>query len=223
MGARVIELDCFMKNNKTNDTTPVVTHGSENKKGDLFLTNPISFEDCIKTIADFGFNTSDPLIVCLELNTNRNVQTHQKMVDIIRKYLGNKLLGPEFKLNRGTGNNRKYINDTPIGVLLGKVIFLCGGGFTDNLRQIIDGTFNENKFGNTADTNTEIIKKAVPSGVIQRIYPAGHLFSHLSYNFDPEPFWKAGCQIIALNFNKVDKHLLKNFEKFIDYSFVPKN
>lgn len=219
MGARVIELDCFMKDNTENDTTPIVTHGSENsKKGDLFLTNPITFEECIKTIANYGFTTSDPLIICLELNTNKNNETHQKMIDIIKKYLGDKLLTSEFKLNRG--KNRRYINDTPMRELLGKAIFLCGGGYTDNITEIIDGSFKEDRFGNASNNKTDI---TVPNGVIQRIYPAGNFFSHLSYNFDPEPFWNAGCQIVALNFNKVDKDLRKNFEKFLDYSFVPKN
>lgn len=220
MGARVIELDCFMRNNKTNDFEPVITHGRERPEGDIFLTNYLTFEDAMKTISEYGFNTSDPLIICLELNTNKNEFAHQRMIDIIRKYIGNKLLSSEYKLSRGS--IRKYVNDTPIRELLGKVIFLCGGGYTDNISEIIDGSFKEDKFGNISDTNTEVIKTGVPSGVIERVYPSGNVFSHLSYNYDPEPFWKAGCQIVALNFNKVDKNLIKNFEKFRDYSFVKK-
>jgi hypothetical protein len=221
MGARVIELDCFMKDNTENDTTPVVTHGRTNPKGDLFVTNPILFEDCIKIIAEYGFNTTDPLIICLQIETNQNVEANQKMIDIIKKYIGDKLLPSEYKFPRGP--NRKYINDTPMRDLLGKVIFLCGTGYTDNIAEIMDGVYTEAKFGNSSDSNKEIIQKGVPNDVIQRIYGSGNVFSHLSYNFDPEPFWKAGCQIVALNFNKVDKHLRKNFDKFSDYSFVPKN
>lgn len=221
MGARVIELDCFMADNANNDTEPVVTHGKEDPENDIFLTNPISFEDCIKTIAQYGFLTSDPLIICLELNTNKNITTHQKMVDIIKKYLENRLLSPEYKLIKG--KNRKYFNDASMRELLGKVIFLTGGGFTNNIAEVLDGSFKEDRFGNLPDTDIEQIKNGVAPGVIERIYPSGNLFSHLSYNYDPEPFWKLGCQIVALNFNKVDKNLIKNAEKFKDYSFIPKN
>lgn len=221
MGARVIELDCFMRNNKTNDIEPVVTHGKEGgNNSDIFVTNYILFEDCIKLISEHAFNTSDPLILTLELNTNRNEKTHQRMIDIIKQYLGNRLLTPEFKMN---SNNRRYFNDVPIRNLLNKVIILTGGGITENIREILDGSFTENLFGNTSNRNNNIIKQNISNRVIQRIYPAGDLFGHFSYNFDPEPFWNVGCQMVALNFNKVDRNLLKNYEKFRDYSFVKKN
>lgn len=221
MGARVIELDCFMRNNKTNDYEPVVTHGKEGgKKSDLFVTNYLLFEDCIKLIAEHAFITSDPLILTFELNTNKNTETHQRMITIIKQYLGDRLLPAEFKMN---STNRRYFNDLPMRDLLNKVIIITGGGFTDNIKEILDGTFREDKLGNTSNKNIDILKKPISDGVIQRIYPAGDLFGHFSYNFDPEPFWNVGCQMVALNFNKVDRNLMKNYEKFRDYSFVKKN
>ena len=58
-----------------NKTTfkPVVAHGKERgkKKMDILVTSAIDFEETIKVIADNAFKqTSDPLFICMEINTN---------------------------------------------------------------------------------------------------------------------------------------------------------
>jgi hypothetical protein len=221
MGARVIELDCFAKNNNgttQDDMMPVVAHGMERQQGDIFSTSYIPFEDCINTIAEYGLLTSDPLIVCLELNTNNLIPTQKIMKEKILKVFGDKLLDKSYKLSNKT--NRKYFSKEQIGNLLNKVIFISGGGYTSELMDILDGSFNESDILSNSDNLNKLLNQPNKSGVIQRIYPAGDLYGHLSYNFDPIPFWNNGYQMIALNFEVVDNNLMKNIAIFKNHSFI---
>ncbi len=222
MGARVIELDCFAKNNigKTEDDfIPIVAHGLERKSGDIFSTSTILFEDCIDQIVKYGFLTSDPLIICLELNTNNMLSTQKIMKNIIKSKLGEKLLNFDYKI--GNKKNRKYFINEPIKNLLNKVIFISGSGYTEELTDIIDGTFDELNILTNNSSNLIIDENNVNKlNQINRIYPHGDLSGHLSYNYDPVYFWKNKCQMVALNFQVLDDNLLKNVAMFKSYSFV---
>ncbi len=221
MGARVIELDCFAKNNtgkNSEDLEPIVAHGLQRQSGDIFTTSKISFEECIDVIATYGFLTSDPLIICLELNTNNLIPTQKRMSQIIKLKLGDKLLSGEYKISNN--KNRKYFSDEPIKNLLNKVIFISGGGYTNELSDIIDGVFDEPILSNSDNLNTKLINEPNKNGVIQRVYPAGNVSGHLSYNYDPSVFWKNKYQMVALNFQVVDDNLMKNVAMFKNASFV---
>jgi len=195
MGARVIELDCYAKNNTGN--------------------NP---EDCIDIIAKYGFLTSDPLIVCLELNTNKLLLTQKRMKEIILQKIGNKLLDKSYKISNKT--DRKIFTNQPIGNLLNKVIFICGGGYTEELVDIIDGSFNENQYFSNTENLNPLLENLNNTRIVQRIYPAGNISGHLSYNYDPTKFWKNKYQMVALNFQVVDDNLMKNVAMFKSHSFV---
>ena len=217
MGARVIELDCYAKNSagtSDDDMTPIIVHGIESSKGDTHTTTTLLFEDCIDKIVEYGFLTSDPLIICLELNTNSLVATQKKMKEIIIKKLGNKLLDPIYKLN---SMNRKYYTMEPIKNLLNKVIFISGGGYTNELTGIIDGVFGESFLGN--DESSDNISMNKP-GKMTRIYPAGNLYGHLSQNFDPTPYWTNRYQMVAMNVQTIDANMMKNVYMFKNNSFV---
>ncbi len=221
MGARVIELDCFAKNNTGNtsdDLEPVVAHGIEREKGDIFTTSYIKFEDCIDILSTFGTLNSDPLIINLELNTNNLIPTQKRMKEIIISKFGNKLLSKEFKISNG--KNKKSFVDEPIKNLLNKVIIISGGGYTDELKDIIDETFYDNKLKNGDNSDMELVNNKNKPGVIQRIYPAGDIYGHLSFNYDPVVFWKNKYQMVALNFQLVDDNLMKNVAMFKNSSFV---
>jgi hypothetical protein len=221
MGARVIELDCFAKNNNgttQDDMMPVVAHGVERKQGDIFTTSYIPFEECIDVISKYGFLTSDPLIVCLELNTNQLLSTQKIMKEIILSKLGNKLLDKSYKISNL--NNRKYFTKESIGNLLNKVIFISGGGYTSELMDILDGSFGESEYWSNTDNIDERLKQPNRPGIVQRIYPVGNLSGHLSYNYDPIPFWKNRYQMVALNFQLVDDNLMKNIAMFKTNSYV---
>jgi hypothetical protein len=222
MGARVIELDCFAKKNtgtSKDDLEPVVAHGVERKSGDIFTTSYTTFEKCIDIIATFGTLNSDPLIINLELNTNYLLETQKRMKQIIINKLGDKLLSKEYKISTNK-ENRKLFMDEPMKNLLNKIIIISGGGYTDELKDIIDYTFYTDKLKNTDNIDQEAIQKENKSGIIQRIYPAGNIAGHLSKNFDPIIFWKNKCQMVALNFQVVDDNLMKNIAMFKNSSFI---
>jgi hypothetical protein len=187
MGARVIELDCYAKNNTgttDDDMTPVVAHGVERSQGDIFTTSYITFDDAIKTISEFGLLTSDPLIICLELNTNNLIPVQKRMREIIFKYFGNNLLSPEYKYSYN-GPDKKTFTNQPIGTLLNKVIFICGGGATEELNGIIDGVLHDSSIMGNAPHSADGLKNMNRPGILHRVYPDGNLSGHLSLNYDP--------------------------------------
>lgn len=225
MGARVIELDCYAKNNigdvnNPDDMTPIVAHGvPRGKERDILTTSYVTFEECIDTIATYGFLTSDPLIVCLEVNTNRLEPVQKKMREIVQTKLKDHLLGPEYKYSENMPPNRKSAVNEPIRNLLNKVIFIAQYGLTDELMPIIDLNFKESNLENMSHTSQRIDSPNNP-GTLGRVYPDGNIYGHLSYNFDPVKAWKNKFQIVALNFQVVDDNLMKNFALFKNNSFV---
>jgi hypothetical protein len=221
MGARVIELDCFAKKNtgkKSKDLEPVVAHGIPRSSGDIFTTSKISFEECIDVIATYGFLTSDPLIICLELNTNNLIPTQKRIKEIIELKLGDKLLSPDYKISNKI--NRKYFTNEPIKNLLNKVIIIGEKNITSELTDLIDGTFEEDNLFNSNHLDKKLIGKINSPGIIQRVYPYGNISGHLSYNYDPSIYWKNKNQMVALNFQSVDNNLMKNIAMFKNASFV---
>ena len=206
LGARVIELDVYAKNNiglTDDDYTPVVAHGMEYKYGDIFTTSFITFEECIKTIAEFAQTTSDPIWITLELNTNKLVKTQIKMREILLKYFENKII-----------NSTTKLNNIPIKNVLNKIILTCGNGITPPLEDIV------NPYLKNTDHKDSNLKNNNSTGIIHRIYPAGDIQGHFSYNFDPKPLWKNRYQLVALNFQKLDDNLNKNLIMFNKCSFV---
>ena len=222
MGARVIELDCYAKKNTgttDDDMTPVVAHGVERTEGDIFTTSYITFEDCIDTIAKFGLLTSDPIIICLELNTNRLEPVQKKMKEIIKEKLGGNLLSPEFKHTYSGPNKKAYTNE-PIKNLLNKVIFISGGGATKELDDILDGNLGDSSMLGNTDHNNPNLKNMNRPGIMFRVYPDGNVSGHLSYNYDPTEYWKNRYQMVALNFQVLDSNMMKNVAMFKRNSFV---
>lgn len=211
LGARVIELDVYAKNNiglRDDDYTPVVAHGKEYKYGDIFTTSFITFEESIKTIAEFTQTTSDPIWITLELNTNNLIKTQIKMRGILLKYFGNKII-----------NSTTMLSNIPIKNLLNKIILTSGDGLVSPLKDIVISYINYPYLKNTDHKDTNL-KNKNSTGIIHRVYPAGDIQGHFSYNFDPEPLWKNRYQLIALNFQKLDDNLNKNLIMFNKCSFV---
>jgi len=216
IGCRVIELDIYMRNYKKNDYEPVVVHGQESNKQDLFTTTQILFSDCIDTIIKYGFNTSDPLIILLELNIHKNIKCQQRMVEIIKTKLNNKLLSSKFKLK----NKIKNFIDEPLVNLLNKIIFIAEYGINRPLLEILDGSFLSSRINNNS-SNVQNLQ--IKKNTVQRIYPAPSFTSIFSYNINPINFWKKGVNFVAANIQKVDNNLLKHIIFFKKYSFIHKS
>ncbi len=218
MGARVIELDVFTKNNIGNlqeDLNPVVVHGIKLDSGDVFTTSQLDLKECVQTISKFAQTTSDPIWIDIELNTN-NVSTKKQIKQILTQEFAGKLLGSEFKVFNG----KKHFSQEPIGSLLNKIILTTSKKLVlpeDNeLANIFDSYAGDKYYSNnSADDkiNKEINK-------IHRVYPAGNFLGHLSFNYDPEPFWNKHIQLVALNFQTNDCYMGKNLFMFKTCSFV---
>jgi hypothetical protein len=198
MGARCIELDIHDK-----DNMPVVAHGLPN----FLTTTYLSFEDCIDVIKDYGFLTSDPLILFLEVVTNNN-EVLKKVNNIIKTKLGNKLLGSEYKLNK----EKKFINE-PIKNLLNKIIIVNSTNVYNNLEDILDDD-------TSLVRNHDSVSKNKYENNMQRIFSAIHVCIQFSCNYDPIVHWKNRANFVSLNFQTFDDALYTNYIMFKDYSFV---
>ena len=219
MGARVIELDVFPKNNvgkSYGDFEPVVAHGLELDSGNIFTTSYVYFSDCVKAISKFSITTSDPIWIDIELNTNLNPITQKRIREIILENFSKKLLSSKYKI----ANKIKHFSQEPIVNLLNKIIITTSkdtNSITDNLLDIFDGYARDGFYLNSSADLSQINKTKYQ---IQRIYPPGDIRGHFSLNYDPTIFWKNFVQLVALNFQNPDKYLNKNIKMFKNSSFI---
>ena len=148
------------------------------------------------------------------------------MREILLKYFGNKII-----------NSTTMLSNIPIKNLLNKIILTSGDGLVSSsgvnskngitsgdglvapLEDIIISYINYSYLKNTDHKDTNL-KNKNSLGIIHRVYPAGDIQGHFSYNFDPEPLWKNRYQLVALNFQKLDDNLNKNLIMFNKCSFV---
>lgn len=199
MGARCIELDIHEKNNM-----PVVAHG----KIGILTTSYLSLEDCLDIINKYGFLTSDPLVLFIEVCvTNKGVL--KKISNIIKSKFCNRLLSNEYKINNK--NNKKFI-DEPIKNLLNKIIIVNSTSINTNLEDILDDNVYQIINNNS---NTLITTKKM-----QRIYSAPSICLQFSCNYDPIVHWKNKANFVSLNFQTLDDALIKNYTMFKKYNYV---
>jgi hypothetical protein len=199
MGARCIELDIHEKNNM-----PVVAHG----KYGILTTSYLSLEDCLDVINKYGFLTSDPLVLFIEVCvTNKSVL--KKISKIIKSKFGNRLLNNEYKINKK--NNKKFI-DEPIKNLLNKIIIVNSTSINTNLEDILDDNVCQIKNNNS---NT-----LITTNKMQRIYSAPSICLQFSCNYDPIVHWKNKANFVSLNFQTLDDALIKNYTMFKKYNYV---
>ena len=125
LGARYIEFEIFNKEIK-NDTIPIVSSGYA--KGNIKLTlNYIELKDCLDLVSQMAFseshinNYNDPFFIFFNLKVNGNMNTLNKIADIIKEKLGNRLL-PKKYLNTNMGN-------ASLCELKKKVVIFTSGGW----------------------------------------------------------------------------------------------
>ena len=132
-GARYIELEVMNKEVK-NYTEPIVCSGIE--KGNIVTSlNYLMFNDCIRTIASYAFsekalaNFNDPLFLYLNLKTGTNVNTNDRIHDIIVENLRKHLLSSDY--------NHVNISKLTLCELRRKVVILtnktCPGSRLDSI------------------------------------------------------------------------------------------
>lgn len=209
-GARCIELDISSILNY-----PVVAHGERT----FITTSYVKFETILDTIVQYGFNTSDPLFLSLEIFNNSNAKVMFEIKDSLIKKFGSKL----FKYNNikqfgYIHANKINLADVPIKQLLNKIIIITQPN--PILDEINDNTHYSNFINiDNEDPSLKNDPTTPPPNRLSRIYLRGGFKSYLSLNFDPMKFWKNKHNMICLNFQMNDKSLYNNFIFFKDYSF----
>ena len=216
-GCRYIDID-VMNSTFGNRAKPVVCNG--NPVGNWHYTTALAFEDVIRFIMTFAFNgqvvnKDDPLILNINFNTWYNKDTINKCAEIITEQCRNKLLDMKYAYSgRRSGNN---IQTTPIQLLLGKLIISTtsdvGGTKMEELVNIYHSKQNANIYKLTATA-----LPALKDDLLYRLEPldCGRLKSN--YPFTRQ--FKRGCQIICMNYTRVDKHMLQYTEIFKNSAFV---
>ena len=205
MGARCIELDVHLLNNELK-----VTHGNKY----IFTVTTLDLDKCFDIINEYGFNTSDPLILYLEMYIDDNANK-EKLKKLIYDKFKNRLLDPSYKMNAA---NRKYITNEKLKNLLNKLIIVLSTP-TEGFEEITDdnGALIRNvEEKGTVHTN--------PDYNMSRIYPNPSIYQNFSMNFDPDIYWdKYKANLVCLNFQIKDKSLYKNITKFKNNSLIPIN
>ena len=135
-GARYIEIPIYDKELK-NETIPVIFHGFGNNQLTL---NYITVEEAIDVIGSHAFNNrfldnaNDPLFIFLNIKT-KNIQTLNKVYDILLKYLSKYLLPRSY--------NHINIAYSKICELAGKCVLLSSDGYKNSkLDELINSSTN---------------------------------------------------------------------------------
>jgi hypothetical protein len=200
-GARVIELDISHMNN-----IPIVAHGTKN----FITTSYIYLEKALDTILQYGFKTSDPLIIFCEIYNPENQIVIQNIKQIFLNKFKDKLLLPN---TTDIGNN---IANKPIKFFLNKVILL---GPLDNFNILQDLIFPDYNYINYSDDDDRLSQ--LYNGLeLTRVYKASGIFSYLSFNFDFLSLWKNNYKLVTMNFQMKDSILYNYLKFFKNTSFI---
>lgn len=202
-GCRCIELDVFQKE-ANEDPKPVIAHGIERytENNDLLTTTYLNFDETIKYISEEAFkNTSDPLIICMEMNIRGNKITCAMIVDSLMKYMRDRIVI----------KNDRDLENTLLRDLINKVIIIPkSGSYCIALKEI---SYNNLKNNSSNDNPLNLHRR----DGLKRIYPAGDRTTIFSYNKDLIKFLENGANICAMNFQIFDDHL-ENYLKYFGNS-----
>ena len=223
-GARFLEFEIFNKN-FDDDTIPIVSTGKE--EGNILKTlNVLPFEKCCEVIESVAFsekyvtNYSDPLFISIKLKTNRNIDTINKVANIIQDYMGQRLLSRKYSYSK------KNISQEPLKNFIGKVIILSdkeskGTKLEEITNHIWDTVFlRENHYEEIKETTDHKYLIDWNRRNITKVYPDKN--NKESYNYNPHIPWRFGCQFVAMNYQHVDNYMKDYILKFNKRSFVLK-
>jgi|TARA_B110001469_G_scaffold121600_1_gene131236 hypothetical protein len=231
-GARFIWLDVF-NSDLSFKPKPIVCNGVG--KGNWQLTlNSLTFDECCQTIAETAFtsgnvnNYDDPLFLALNLNTQGNLYSLNKIKKSIIKHLGDRLLEVHY------GFNRVNMGSVPMSKLKKKVIIFTSDGFQDSsLEELINYSWDNKNMKKliyqSIDPNvkiTEYVKENIDSlknfntNNITIVTPDPNtLFTR---QYEPSYAWDYGCQFVSMYYQSIDKKIEKNVKKFKNKSFILK-
>lgn len=232
IGIRCVEIDAW-NGDATNG--PIVHHG-------FTLTGRLLLRDVLRTVARHAFETS-PYPVILSVENHCSPEQQDIMAALFLQILGDEniyrssgaaspLPSPEelrgkFLVKAQIFERRRHdhshdeggpVKEAPKAIVsqaFRSLIFLEIGDFDDNA--LTSGA--PNVMANFSEPRTLALAARIPdklqsfcNGTLVRVYPKGLRVD--SSNPDPLPFWKHGCQIVALNMQHYSIENFVNFAKF---------
>jgi len=235
-GVRSIYVDVF-NDNMGEFANPVISTGVKSGQWKLSL-NSVTFEDLCKLLSTIVFNAGyvnnyeDPFILMLNLNVNNNLNSLNKMRDIIYSHFRRYLLSNKYTYGKVN------IGQVPIKYLKKKMLIFSSDGYQHSeLDEFINYSWEKEALKkisyeslDPSATNPSVLK--LDSETL-RNYNKNNLtivtpnedFSITSIftkNYEPNYFWDSGCQIVCLNYQLIDDHVDTYLSKFKNDSFIPK-
>eukprot|EP01105_Mastigella_eilhardi_P004772 TRINITY_DN1640_c0_g1_i6.p1 TRINITY_DN1640_c0_g1~~TRINITY_DN1640_c0_g1_i6.p1 ORF type:complete len:708 (+),score=157.51 TRINITY_DN1640_c0_g1_i6:1394-3517(+) len=223
-GCKCVEIDIWDGDNNE----PKVTHGRT-------LTSRIPFVDVVRVIRDYAFIKNRlPLIISLENHCSPPQQ--EKMAAYFKAYLGGMLATPihvmedsadvqylhspkelEGKiLLKGTVIDNPAVSKK-VTDSLSRITYLKSGGSTADLTSAKD-TARPYEMISVSESDLPSLDPSLllpyNERHLSRTYPKGSRID--SSNYDPDPAWSAGVQLVALNYQTPGKYMWVNRGKFRD-------
>ena len=235
-GVRSIYVDVF-NDNMGEFANPVISTGVKSGQWKLSL-NSVTFEDLCKLLSTIVFNAGyvnnyeDPFILMLNLNVNNNLNSLNKMRDIIYTHFRRYLLSNKYTYGKVN------IGQVPIKYLKKKMLIFSSDGYQDSeLDEFINYSWEREALKkisyeslDPSATNPSVLK--LDSETLRNynknnltIVTPNESFSITSIftkNYKPNYFWDSGCQIVCLNYQLIDDHIDTYLSKFKNDSFIPK-
>jgi hypothetical protein len=205
-GVRTIELDIGqIKNN------PVVHHGTHGG----WTTSSVPLEDMLDIILEFGFNTSDPLLIFTDIYDVNNTIVNQKIKNMIIAKFGSKNRRYGAYLEGETKQIKMY--NKPIREFINKIVFFGRFDKDDTLSTVMESDEN---YLNVPDSKKMLLQNN-PHDRLYRIYHHASLNSCLSMNYDYKQFIDRGYGIFAMNHQCKNKIMYDYYDMFKNYSYIP--
>ena len=231
-GPRALYVDVF-NDTLSDDAFPVVSSGFE--KGNWRLTlSTLSFDKFCQTLAKsiftsgFVSNYDDPFILMINLKTNKNFKCHNRIQETVFKYFKSRLLPSKFSYGKGD------LLNTPMRELMGKLILMTSDGYQNSkLEELVNFSLDRDDFHKISYktlvdevSSSDNVKLNLDDVRVQMrdnlalVTPEENAF--FTRNYNPQNFLDTGCQMIAMNYQKVDRYMEQYFTQFQKSSFLEK-
>ena len=235
-GVRSIYVDIF-NDNMGEFANPVISSGLKNGQWKLSL-NSVTFEDLCKLLSTIVFNAGyvnnyeDPFILMLNLNVNGNLNSLNKMRDIIFTHFRRYLLSNKYTYGKVN------IGQVPIKYLKQKMIIFSSDGYQHSeLEEFINYSWEKEALKKISyesldptASNPSVLKldsetlRNYNKNNITIVTPKEDFSINgiFTKNYEPNYFWSSGCQIVCQNYQLIEDHLDTYLSKFKNDSFIPK-
>jgi hypothetical protein len=186
----------------------------------------------MKTVAENAFtflsgnkgvrNNEDPLIISLDIKTN-NIFVLDKMEKILTDYFQSRYLPNKY------GYQKSNIGELKMKDIMSKIIIISSEGYKGSrLEEIINYSWDMDKLNRIhhsdfekQDTLDVTQLKKFNNQYLSIVVPhrEGDFWTD---NYSPQKSWDAGCQLVAMNYQRLDGYMDEYITLFRSHSFVLK-